>query len=110
MIHDMKHGETRRLGAGGQEYFVNYYADQSLGDNGKPVRGATVGHFNVQWPGGSSNNYHHGPHATTPQAAKRGANPNAKTYAAEEAMKAITNHARTAQSGMAGVFRDKRRI
>lgn len=108
MLHDMKHGETRRLAVGGSEYEVHYYADQSFGDNGKPVKGATVGHFNVQFPGGSSNNFHHSPHATTPAAAKRGANPRAKQYAAEQAMAAITKHSSMSRAGMHGVFRDKR--
>lgn len=103
MFGSMKHGENRRVEAGGQEYSVDYHSQQSHGDNGKPVRGATTGTFTVNFPDGKSSYHRHGPHAETEQGAKSGANRQAKPYAARLAQEAIHTHAVTS-----GVFNDRR--
>lgn len=109
MFHDMQHGEEKRVAVGGSEYSVFYSSQQSHGDNGKPVKGATVGTYAVYTKDTHLGYFSHGPHAETDQARKKGANPHAKGYAAGQAMGAINHHSSMSRAGMHGVFRDKRR-
>jgi hypothetical protein len=75
----------------GGTHTVSYYDRLSYGDNGKPVRGATIGGYAVTDDRGHTHGFDHGPYATTPAAARSGANPNAKKWAAEQAANAITS-------------------
>lgn len=93
-LHKLKSGETAAVTANGKSFEVTYHASQSYGDNNKPVRGATTGTYSVKHPDGTTSRHYHGPHANTELAAKRGANPNARQYAAGEAVDAITSKAR----------------
>jgi len=86
-LHGMKHNDVREFHlsrGGGQptKVRVGYHAEQSYGDNGKPVRGAKIGYYHVHHEG-RTRLFEHGPHAETEQAARRGANPNAKSMTAE---------------------------
>lgn len=88
-LHGMGHGdefqfEVARGSAPGAQVHVRYEHEQSHGDNGAPVRGAYTGRY-VVTHNGRSRTFDHGPHATTDAARKRGANPNAKSWAAEQA-------------------------
>ena len=110
-IHGMKHGDVKKfaldddgVGRASQEVTVSYHRRQSQGDNGKNVAGAYTGAYNVQYPGGRTQSFEHGPHATTEGARKRGANPNAKDYAARNAGEAVVSHLHAAKLG----FNDRR--
>jgi len=103
-LHKLKGGQSAVVQANGHEFKVSYSSEPSRGDNGKLVSGATVGHYSVEHPGGRYTTHEHGPHANTEGAAKRGANPNAKTYGVEQAVSSIMQTARTAN-----VFNDRRR-
>jgi hypothetical protein len=88
-LHGMSSGaeyafEVARGSAPGAQVHVRYDAEQSHGDNGSPVRGAYTGRYTVTH-NGRTRTFEHGPHATTESARKKGANPNAKSYAAEQA-------------------------
>ena len=92
-IHGMKHGETKKfaldsdgVGRSSQEVSVSYHRRQSQGDNGKNVAGAYTGAYTVQFPGGRTSSFDHGPHATTDGARKKGANPNAASANAKKRM------------------------
>lgn len=92
-LHGMSHGsemqfEVARGGAPGTQVHVRYERQQSYGDDNKPVRGAYTGVYTVTHEG-RSRGFYHGPHATTDAARKRGADPNAKAYAAEKARQHI---------------------
>jgi hypothetical protein len=102
----MKSGDAMIVETAAGQHHVHYYDRQSYGDNNKPVHGATVGEYTVVNPNGSSRDFAHGPHANTDAAARRGANPNAKPWAAGKAAEHITSQAFLAQSGIP--FRDKR--
>lgn len=93
-IHGLKSGETVSLRSPEStgEVKVSYYDRQSHGDNGQPVRGATTGGYVVEYPNGKTESFDHGPHATTAQAAKRGANPHAKSWSAGQAHAAVVGH------------------
>lgn len=93
-IHGLKHGESATFASpeSNGHVKVSYYERQSHGDNGQPVRGATTGGFVVEYPNGKSESFDHGPHANTAAAAKRGANPNAKQWAAGNAQRAVVSH------------------
>lgn len=83
----MQHGDQVTAESGGRKFTVHYHERQSLGDNGQPVRGATVGEYTVvDHKGGIASTHPHGPHAKTDAARRRGANPNAKGYAAQQAI------------------------
>lgn len=82
---------------------VTYHSSPSYGDNNKIVPGATVGHYEVQYPGGRTSRHEHGPHANTERARQRGANPRAKSWAAEQALKEIDTHFRASRN-----FNDRR--
>ena len=110
-IHSMTHGQTKKfaldsdgVGRASQEVSVSYHRRQSQGDNGKNVAGAYNGAYTVQFPGGRTASFDHGPHATTEGAYKKGANPDAKAYAAENASKAVVSHLHAAKMG----FNDRR--
>lgn len=103
MAANMKHGESRTVKAGGRDYTLDYHSEQSYGDSGKPVRGATTGTYTVGYPNGTSSYHRHGPHAETEQGAKSGANRQAKPYAARLAMEAIGTHAAKSM-----IFNDRR--
>ena len=110
-IHSMKHGDVKKFalssdGAGraSQEVKVSYLRRQSQGDNGKNVPGAYTGGYTVEFPNGRSQYFDHGPHATTEAAARRGANPNAKAYAAQKVSEAVVAHLHAAKMG----FNDRR--
>jgi len=108
-VHALKHGETVRLtrdpSSHGPEHEVHvaYHEDQSYGDNGKPVRGATVGTFTVRYPNGRGEYHRHGPQANTAEARRKGANPNAKGYAADQVYSSVSKHFATSP-----VFNDRR--
>lgn len=102
-LHKLKGGESTHVVANGKTFKVSYSSDQSFGDNGKSVRGATVGHYSVEHPDGTYTLHEHGPHANTEQAAKRGANPNAKGYAVGKAVESIMSKA-----SRTSIFNDRR--
>lgn len=104
-VHGLQHGQKVAFKSpdGSGQVEVSYHRRQSQGDNGKNVPGAYTGEYTVDFPSGRSQSFSHGPHATTPMAAKRGANPHAKAYAAENAWSAVTRHLTTA-----GTFNDRR--
>jgi len=92
-LHGMSHGtefqfEVARGSAGGTPVHVRYDRSQSYGDDNKPVRGAYTGAYTVT-AHGRSRTFEHGPHATTDSARKKGADPNAKAWAAEQARQHI---------------------
>lgn len=96
-LHGMSHGtefqfEVARGSAPGTTVHVRYDREQSHGDNGAPVRGAYTGRYTVTHEG-HTRTFEHGPHATTDAAARRGANPNAKAFAAEQARSYILSRA-----------------
>jgi hypothetical protein len=103
----LKHGETVELGdpASNGKIKVSYHERQSHGDNGQPVRGATTGEYTVEYPNGKTSVHAHGPHANTAAAAKKGANPNAKPWAAGQAHDAVVSHLSKAR-----LFNDKRPV
>ena len=110
-IHDMKHGDVKKfaldndgVGQSSQEVQVSYHRQQSYGDMGSRVPGAYTGAYTVQYPNGRSQSFNHGPHATTESSARRGANPNAKAYAAQNASEAVVQHLHAAKLG----FSDRR--
>jgi hypothetical protein len=106
-VHRIKDGESRDFAANGRSVRVSYGSSQSLGDDNRPVRGATVGTYHVHSVDAQGNlgkllaAEYHGPHANTPGAAKRGANPNARGYAAQHAYEAAMTH-------LSGGFADRR--
>jgi len=96
-LHGMSHGtefqfEVARGSAPGSQVHVRYEHEQSHGDNGAPVRGAYTGRYVVTHDG-HTRTFEHGPHATTDAAARKGANPNAKAFAAEQARSYILGRA-----------------
>lgn len=105
-IHGMQHGGSVDFQGQGSDaqVSVRYHRRQSQGDNGRNVPGAYTGTFTVSYPNGRTQTFDHGPHATTPTAAKRGANPNAKAYAADQAHAAVVSHLHSAKLG----FNDRR--
>lgn len=103
-LMSMKPGQLRQFNSGGQTFTARYHARPSTGDNGKRVSGATVGEFTLEHPGGRVTTHEHGPQANTEQAARRGANPNARVYAAENASRTMATHWQTAKMG----FNDRR--
>lgn len=107
-IAGMKHNDEVKLQIGGHPWSVHYHEEQSYGDNNQPVKGATTGMYTVtHGDTGRQNYFMHGPHATTPAAARKGANPNAKGSAAGAAVDHIIS--RSADHSSA-VFNDRRRI
>lgn len=106
-IHRLKHGQSAQFEGPAGNHTVSYYEHPSMGDNGSPVHGATTGEYTVTGPDGRSKDFEHGPHANTITAARRGANPNAKGYAADQAGKSIMDsHVRAQRQG--GMFNDRR--
>ena len=93
MLIGMQSGDQHQYHVGGHEMGVRYDSQQSYGDDNKPVRGAVTGVYTVTYPNGKSTGHYHGPHALTEQARKRGANPNAKQYAAGKARDAMISYA-----------------
>src|SRR5690242_327404 len=93
-IGKLKHGETLELGdpASNGKIQVSYHERQSYGDNNQPVRGATVGEYTVRYPNGKTTVHEHGPQANTQAARNKGANPHAKTFAADQAHNAVVSH------------------
>lgn len=78
----MKPGEVRsfaisRGSAPPAEVKVGYHAEQSYGDDAKPVRGAQIGYYHVHH-NGHTRFFEHGPFALTDAAAKRGASRDSK--------------------------------
>ncbi len=104
-IGGLKHGETVELGdpASNGKIQVSYHERQSLGDNNQPVRGATTGEYTVQYPNGQTSVHEHGPQANTQSARNKGANPNAKSWAAGQAHDAVVAHLSNAK-----LFNDRR--
>lgn len=105
-IGGLKDGEHVELGpadSGNGKLRVSYHERQSHGDNGQPVRGAVTGGYVIEYPNGKSTSIDHGPHAKTAAAAKRGANPNAKGWAAGQAHDAVVSHFSNAK-----LFNDRR--
>ena len=96
-LHNMSHGtefqfEVARGGAPGTQVHVRYEHEQSYGDNGSKVPGAYTGRYRVTHEG-RERVFEHGPHATTESARKRGADPNSKMWAAEQARSYILGRA-----------------
>ena len=96
-LHGMSHGtemqfEVARGSSPGTQVHVRYDREQSYGDAGQKVHGAYTGRYTVTHEG-RSRTFEHGPHATTDAAARRGANPNAKAFAAEQARQYILGRA-----------------
>lgn len=89
-LHSMSSGDSMDLSVNNYPYSVRYDSRQSYGDDNRPVRGAEVGEYTVTHPNGGVTTHPHGPHALTEQARKRGANPNAKGWAARQAWAAIS--------------------
>lgn len=89
--HEMQF-EVARGSAPGTQVHVRYDREQSYGDAGQKVHGAYTGRYTVTHEG-RSRTFEHGPHATTDAARRRGANPNAKAYAAEQARSYILSRA-----------------
>lgn len=85
------------------EVRVRYDSEPSYGDNGKKVPGATTGRYTITYPGGRTSVHEHGPHANTEGAARRGANPHAKTLTAARVEDEVMNHFATKH-----VFNDRR--
>lgn len=109
-IHKLQHGQTAKfaLDSGsfandGKTVDVSYHRRQSQGDNGKNVPGAYTGSYTIQYPNGRSESIDHGPHATTEAASRRGANPNAKSWAAGKASEAVVRHLQSSRN-----FADRR--
>lgn len=96
-LHGMSHGteyqfEVARGGAPGTQVHVRYDHEQSYGDNGSKVHGAYTGRYTVTHEG-RVRTFEHGPHATTESAARKGADPNSKAWAAEQARSYILGRA-----------------
>jgi hypothetical protein len=102
-IHGLQHGGKIELSAGEHAVTVSYHRRQSYGDMGQRVSGAYTGEFTVDYGNGRTQDFPHGPHATTPLAGKRGANPSAKAYAADQAHQAVVRHLQSAS-----LFSDRR--
>lgn len=100
-LASMKPGEVKKFSSGGREATVGYHAEQSYGDNGKPVRGAQIGYYTVSDHEGRVRNFEHGPFALTDGAAKRGASRDSKILVAGHA----ADHVR---SSLHGLFNDRR--
>jgi hypothetical protein len=101
-LSGMKHNEILMGQANGAHFSVHYMESPSYGDNNQPVRGATTGMYTVSPEFGRQSYHEHGPHANTAAAARKGANPNAKYFAAEQAAHAVH------ESSMPSIYRDRR--
>lgn len=89
-IGSLKSGEETELAHGEKKVKVRYEAQQAMGDNNKPARGYTVGHFHVQGPGDEDyESFRHSPQGPTLMGAKQ--------YAADRAAERVS-----------AVFRDRR--
>lgn len=96
-LHGMSPGtefqfEVGRGGAPGTQVHVRYDREQSYGDDGRKVHGAYTGRYTVTHEG-HTRTFEHGPHATTDAAKRRGADPNSKMWAAEQARSYILGRA-----------------
>lgn len=101
----MKSGEVLKGQLGGKNFAVSYDAEDSYGDNGQKVRGATIGRYHINHETGGQKTLPHGPQANTEAARKRGANPNAKALTAHAAAEHLT---RMSTPSAADVFNDRR--
>lgn len=113
-IHGLKSGQSMSYVNSSAEFAeqgpkhevrVRYDSEPSRGDNGKLVAGATTGRYTVTYPNGNTTFHEHGPHANTEGAARRGANPNAKTMVADRVHNQIQEHFYAKNGG----FNDRRR-
>lgn len=100
-VAGMTNGQTVEFSAKGRKATVGYHSEQSYGDNGKPVPGAVIGYYTVADHNGRVRNFEHGPFATTPAAAKRGASRDSKILIAHHAADHVV-------TSLQGLFNDKR--
>lgn len=89
-IGGLKSGEELRVGDPTKQVKVRYEAQQAMGDNNKPARGYTTGHFHVEGPGDDDYaSFRHSPQGPTLMGAKQ--------YAADRAAERVSS-----------LFRDRR--
>jgi hypothetical protein len=89
-IGGLKHGEEMEVHGHDKKVRVRYESEQALGDDNRPAKGYTVGHFHVHGPGDDDyESFRHSPQGPTLTGAKQ--------YAADRAAERVS-----------AVFRDRR--
>jgi hypothetical protein len=85
-LGQMKHGQEQYLSheESGKKVKVRYESEQAMGDNNKPAKGYTTGHYHVDGPGEDDHaSFRHSPQGPTLTGAKQ--------YAADRAAERVTS-------------------